>query len=992
MDAELEEFKTEIYETLDRAEQALLSFDQLPDGQTSNQLYDEVFRAYHNIKGAAGMMEWEELQHHVHQLDNILMQSKESASIPKRLLGWFLKGNDAARSIMAGQPYQFNYEIAAGVTEDTKEAEVEEDETDAIATTTLERVTEEKETPPEEFFAEVTEGLDRVSTALIKMEADMGEKNLIDALYRDIHSIKGAVQLFGLTEASILSHAMENSLEGVRLQQLEIDKAHVSTLLLCVDLMNQCVQNSDNEEMLKEVNFMVSLLVPFTQAVEAPAPAEIAPVAKLVKVQPEEKRMTTANHVTTQAQSQSSGENDKTDSTIRVQVSLLDRLMTLMGEMVLVRNQVLQYSNKTDDLEFLNLSQKLGVVTSELQEETMKTRMQPIGNILTKFQRVVRDLSGSLNKKINLNLIGVETELDKTLIEAVKDPLTHIVRNACDHGIETPFDRADSGKSETGTITIKAYHEGGQVIVDITDDGKGLSREKLLKKAIEKGIVDAAKAERMSDREVQALIFAPGFSTAEKVTNVSGRGVGMDVVKSNIEKIGGLVDISSTEGKGTKITLKIPLTLAIVPAMIIRSDKDRFAIPQVKLVELVRVDYAQIEYVQGRPIFRLRGNILPLLDLKEVLGTKEENVNSEEAINIVVLNSESHLFGMIVDEILDTADIVVKPLARFLKSVSIYSGATVLGDGNVAFIMDVLGIAQKHFGVGTHADTTVSDKYDNANNELELREFVLVSLSSATKHAIPLSVVSRMEEIKTSTIELSGYQRVIRYRGGILKIVNLNEILGYANPASDKEITQVIVAKIDDQLFGLEVDQIIDVLSTRDFLDDSLSTHEAITGNLVTQTEIIVVVDVDKVFELSTPKKSITKTRSAGGNKILLVEDTDSIRNRVAQGLIESGYDVEVAVDGMDGLKKIAEHKCGFDLIISDIEMPKMNGYEFARKVRGISQLKNIPLIAFTTKSAPNELNEAKLAGFSTFLEKSKGKLLNLLVNECLNTNKRKSA
>lgn len=984
MDAELEEFKTEIYETLDRAEQALLSFDQLPDGQSSNQLYDEVFRAYHNIKGAAGMMEWLELQHHVHQLENILMQSKETASIPKKYLGWFLKGNDAARAIMAGVPYEFNYEIAGGhisvVTEESSPEVMDEVST----------VVNDHEKPPEEFYAEVNEALDRISTALIKMEADMGEKGIVDALYRDIHSIKGAVQLFGLTEASTLSHAMENSLEGVRLEHIEIDKAHVSTLLLCVDLMNQCVQSSENEETLKEVNFMVSLLAPFTQTQEV----EVKPVVTLVEVKMEEKPMATHHQApsSVQAQAQNSNDGDKTDSTIRVQVSLLDRLMTLMGEMVLVRNQVLQYSNKTDDLEFLNLSQKLDVVTSELQEETMKTRMQPIGNILTKFQRVVRDLSGSLNKKINLNLIGVETELDKTLIEAVKDPLTHIVRNACDHGIETPFDRAESGKSETGTITIKAYHEGGQVIVDITDDGKGLSRDKLLKKALEKGIVDAAKAERMSDREVQALIFAPGFSTAEKVTNVSGRGVGMDVVKSNIEKIGGLVDISSTEGKGTKITLKIPLTLAIVPAMIIRSDKDRFAIPQVKLVELVRVDKTQIEYVQGRPIYRLRGNILPLLDMKEVLGTKEEDLKLDDAINIVVLNSESHLFGMIVDEILDTADIVVKPLARFLKSISIYSGATVLGDGNVAFIMDVLGIAQKHLGAGTHADATVSDKYDNSHNELELREFVLVSLGSDTKHAIPLSVVSRMEEIKSSSIELSGYQRVIRYRGGILKIVNLNEILGYPNNKTEKEITQVIVAKIDEQLFGLEVDQIIDVLSTRDFLDDSLSTHDAITGNLVTQNEIIVVVDVEKVFEISSPKKSVNKTRSANGNKILLVEDTDSIRNRVAQGLIDNGYEVEVATDGVDGLKKIAEHKCSFDLIISDIEMPKMNGYDFARKVRSIAQLKNVPLIAFTTKSAPNELQEAKQAGFSTFLEKSKGKLLNLLVNECLSNNKRKSA
>lgn len=1005
MSDEFEEFKIEILEMLDRAEKALLEFDQLEDGTSSSSLYDEVFRAYHNIKGAAGMMEWNELQHHVHQLENVLMQSKGTNSIPKYLIGWFLKGNDAARSIMANEPYEFSYETG-GDTAPVEQVAHHHDyheETQQAAEVPSSAAPAEGEQPPQEFYAETAEGLDRISTILIKMEADMGDKAMLDSLYRDIHSIKGAVQLFGFNEASLLTHAMENSLEKIRGEQtFAIDKAHVSTLLLCVDLMNQCVHNPNNEETLKEVNFMANLLAPFTDAsanpaapaVSAAAPAPAASVAvKKPEVVKESNPSPRPQAMTEQQENKpEQKENEKTDSTIRVQVSLLDRLMTLMGEMVLVRNQVLQYSSKTDDLQFLNLSQKLDVVTSELQEETMKTRMQPIGNVLNKFQRVVRDLSGSLNKKINLQLFGVETELDKTLIEAVKDPLTHIVRNACDHGIETPDVRVSMNKPEQGTITIKAYHEGGQVIVDISDDGKGLSRDKLIKKAIEKGIIDQGRADRMSDREVHNLIFAPGFSTAEKITNVSGRGVGMDVVKSNIEKIGGLVDISSSEGEGTKITLKIPLTLAIVPAMIIRSDNDRFAIPQVKLVELVRIERHAIEQVQGRPVYRLRGNILPLIDMKEVLGTKRDE-EGDDAINIVVLNSESHLFGLIVDEILDTADIVVKPLARFLKNISIYSGATVLGDGNVAFIMDVLGIAQKHLGTGALEGDgkNVSNKYSEFSDELELREFVLVKLGHQAKHAIPLSVVSRMEEIKTESIEMSGYQRVIRYRGGILKIVNLNEILGYPVTQTGHEITQVIVAKIDDQLFGLEVDQIIDVLSTRDFLDESFSTHDAITGNLVTQNEIIVVVDAEKVYELSQPRK-VRREVVSGSNKILLVEDTESIRVRVAQGLVENGYDVEVAVDGIDGLRKIAENKASFDLIISDIEMPKMNGFDFARKVRSISTLKNVPLIAFTTKNTPDALQEAKSAGFTTFLEKSKGKLLSLLVNECLTSNKRKTA
>lgn len=962
MELEIDEFKTEVFELLDQAEKALLGFDQLPENQSSPQFYDEVFRAYHNIKGAAGMMEMNSLQHHVHQLENILMQTKATSTIPKKWIGWFLKGNDVARLIMNNQPFEFDYENG-----DKSEVKVAAVAPAEVSPSDL----------PQEFYSEVNESVERISQGLLKIEGTEVNKETIDSIYRDIHSIKGAVQLFGLQVAGTLAHAMENSLEGIRSSSAAtFMEGHVSTLLLCLDLIGQTIQMPNSPEMAREADFMVTLLKPFSEN----APVVAAPVLEVVKAAP----------LVAAAPSETA---EKGDSTIRVQVSLLDRLMTLMGEMVLVRNQVLQYSNKCEDLEFLNLSQKLDVVTSELQEETMKTRMQPIGNILSKFQRVVRDLSGSLNKKINLNLIGVETELDKSLIEAVKDPLMHIVRNACDHGIETPEDRLNTGKSENGTITIKAYHEGGQVIVDITDDGKGLSREKLLKKAIDKGIVNPDKAQDMKDRDVQALIFAPGFSTAEKVTNVSGRGVGMDVVKSNIERIGGLVEISSQEGSGTRITLKIPLTLAIVPAMIIRSNEDRYAIPQVKLVELVRVERKSIELLQGQAVYRLRGNILPLLNLKEILSVSEAENEEEESFNIVVLNSENHLFGMIVDEILDTADIVVKPLARFLKPISIYSGATVLGDGRVAFILDILGIAQKHLGTrGQSAERSHSDKYNSQSNELELREYVLVGISSTTKHAIPLSVVNRMEEFKTSSIEYSGVQRVVRYRGAILKIVNLNEVLGYPQTWAQTELTQIIVVKIEDQTFGIEVDQIIDVLSTRDYFDESVSTHDAISGNLVTQNEIIVVVDVEKIYEMTqTKKKEVLTSISGTGRKILLVEDTESIRNKVCQDLEEQGFEVTTAFDGMEGLKKLAENKCNFDLIISDIEMPRMNGYEFAKKVRTIDRMREIPIIAFTTKNTAADLEVAKKAGFTSFLEKAKVKVLPLLISECLK-GKRKAA
>lgn len=973
MSDELDEFKTEILETLDRAEEALLAFDQLPDGQSSIPLYDEIFRAYHNIKGAAGMLDWAELQQHIHQLENVLMQTKSSSSIPKKNIGWFLKGNDATRAIMAGETYEFASEVEPSFAPD-------------------ENPTQEE--IPQELYSEVDEAVERISSALMQLESGVTKSELIDSVYRDTHSLKGAVQLFGLSTASNLAHAMESSLESYRGQkEIVMDRALSGTLLLCLDLMGQCVHEPASKDIIKEANFMIGLLAPFQSAVQV----KIEP--KVVK-EPQDPIDIVVTKKDIQSEVKTSNEPaDKSDSSIRVQVSLLDRLMALMGEMVLVRNQVLQYSNNSDDLEFLNLSKKLDAVTSELQEETMKTRMQPIGNILNKFQRVVRDLSGSLDKKINLILIGIETELDKSLIEAVKDPLTHIVRNACDHGIETPANRIQNGKGDTGNITIRAYHEGGQVIVDISDDGRGLSREKLLNKAIEKGIIEKEKAGALSDREVHMLIFAPGFSTAEKITNVSGRGVGMDVVKSNIEKIGGVVDISSQEGNGTKITLKIPLTLAIVPALIVKSCNDRYAIPQVKLVELIRIENKSVEYLQGRPVYLLRGNILPLVNLEEVFEMKTSEILLEDkAINIVVVSSHGQLFGMIVDEIMDTADIVVKPLARFLKKLSIYSGATVLGDGGVAFILDVLGIAQKHCGVDTLSNDNANSLDKHATHEVienELREYVLVSLGTVAKHAIPLSVVSRMEEIKMSSFEYSGHQRVARYRGGVLKIISLNDFFGYTSGDPSRDVVQVIVVKIDDQLFGIEVNQIIDVLSTRAYLDDSQTSHPAISGNLVTDEEIIVVVNIEKVIEkLVHYKPTIVEGQNIlhSSARILLVEDTDSIRNKVHQLLSELGHSVEIAVDGVDGLKKIAEHKFQFDLIVSDIEMPKMNGFEFVKKVRTIDRMKDTPIIAFSTKNSDAALVDAKAAGFTTYIEKSKIRLLPLLIEECMKSPKRKSA
>lgn len=973
MSDERQEFIIEVTELLERAEQALLSLDQNPE-HNPRGMYDEVFRSYHNIKGTAGMMEWDQLQHHVHQLENELMKYKETAQIPKELIGWFLQGNDATRSILADSQPIFNYATPSPA---------------ASAASP-------------ELVAEVSEAMERVSNNLLFLEKEPARQELVDSIYRDIHSAKGAVQLFNLELPAKLSHAMEQSLEGVRAGRVQIDKALTGTLLSCTDLMQSILKKPADKDQSTEVGFLITMLgsldsSPVVVASES-LPASVYPLESNSSADVSRNLSSPSTNAPVPSSAPTnlaSDSADKADSTIRVQVSLLDRLMTLMGEMVLVRNQVLQYSQKIEDLEFLNLSQKFDVVTTELQEETMKMRMQPIGNILTKFQRVVRDLSGNLGKKINLTLSGVETELDKSLIEAVKDPLTHIVRNSCDHGCETLADRQAAGKPETSNIAIKAYHEGGQVIIEVADDGRGLHREKLLKKAIERGIVTAEKASVMSDRDVHALIFAPGFSTAEKVTNVSGRGVGMDVVKSNIEKIGGLVEISSQQGVGTKITLKIPLTLAIVPAMIIRSGNDRYAIPQVKLVELVRVERNEIEMLQGKPILRLRGQILPLVNLTEVFSM-ESQAKENEAINIVVLNAENAFFGLIVDEVIDTADIVVKPLANFLKPIGLYSGATVLGDGSVAFILDVIGIAQKSLGTFSQRaqDSVAVLAKDSSELNFRSRDYIMVRLDARAKHAVPLSQVSRMEEFKASEIEDSGGLKVVRYRSQLLRLVSLNRTLGYSTEEAVKDVNQVIVVKSHDQLVGFRVNEIIDVLSSSDQLDTRVKDSPYFAGNLLTKDEVVVVLDVNFIVGHSENKSAegVLPSISRNSYKILVVDDTESVRRRVGQILNESGYVFEVVSGGAEGLKKLMAEGHSFDLVISDIEMPEMNGYEFAQTVRNQPRLRALPLIAFTTKNSEEDLRKAQDVGFDAYIEKAKSDLLVGQIDELLQQIEKRSA
>jgi two-component system chemotaxis sensor kinase CheA len=542
------------------------------------------------------------------------------------------------------------------------------------------------------------------------------------------------------------------------------------------------------------------------------------------------------------------------DSTIRVDVGLLDKVMNLVGELVLARNQVLQFANRMKDTSFLAASQRLNLITTELQAGVMKTRMQPIGNIWGQFPRTVRDVALGCGKEVEIEMEGKETELDKTIIEAIKDPLTHLVRNSVDHGIELPEARLKAGKDRIGRLILRAFHEGGQVNIEISDDGAGLNAERIRKKALERAVITAEQATRMTEREIFNLIFLPGFSTAEKVTNVSGRGVGMDVVKTNVEKIGGTVDVQSNLGRGTTVRVKIPLTLAIIPALIVTCGGDRYAIPQVSLLELVRLGGEQvgkgIELVHGAPVYRLRGKLLPLVYLnRELKLAADVRPAADTAVNIVVLQADERQFGLVVDQINDSEEIVVKPLRKQLKTVKIFAGSSIMGDGRVALILDVLGLAQYASVVTETRDRNLSEKVSEAAAVSAVKQtFLLFAGPGDSRMAIPLSTLARLEEFPVAKVEMSGSQWVTQYRGKILPLIRLNVALEerrnklralQAPPTIDSGPIQVLVLNHEGSAFGLVVERILDIVEdaadVRSAATRASVLYSVVIGNKVTE-------------------------------------------------------------------------------------------------------------------------------------------------------------
>ncbi len=731
-----------------------------------------------------------------------------------------------------------------------------------------------------EFLIESNEGLDQMDRDLVELEKNPGCAELLASIFRSVHTIKGTSGVLGFPRLEAVAHAGENLLSRLRDGKLRLTPEMATVLLTLVDALRaklQQIESAGAESDCDDTRIIdaVSAFL-FTDAEQGRAePNEHTPpllgeifvnsgvnetaIADALQQQnqgdPRRIGEILVSNGTVQPEAvldalkkQGAPQTATVSGNIRVAVGLLDKVMNLVGELVLARNQVLQYTANQKDPTFVSTAQRLNLITTELQEGVMKTRMQPIGNVWSKFPRVVRDLAASCGKQVRIDLQGSETELDKTIIEAIKDPLTHIVRNSIDHGIESPALRQASGKPPEGTILLRAFHEGGQVNIEIEDDGGGVDLTRVREKALAKGLVSPERLAQMTDREITALIFVPGFSTAEKVSNVSGRGVGMDVVKTNVEKIGGTVDVHSVQGQGTTLKIKIPLTLAIIPALIVTSGAERFAIPQVSLVELVRLggnDSSAIETVQGAPVYRLRGNLLPLVFLNRELGLKDSNGGAAANTNIVVLHADGRQFGLVVDDINDTEEIVVKPLGKHLKGLSCFAGATIMGDGQVALILDVLGIAQKADVIcetRENASATLNDI--RADQMRSAAQWLVFNAGANSRMAVPLSAVARLEEIKSSAVERAGDAEVVQYRGQIMPLMRVDRALGSTRDVMQREPLQVIVYTQSDKSVGLVVNEILDVVE-EDVVIDEKTKRAGLLGSAVIQKYVTDLVDLE---------------------------------------------------------------------------------------------------------------------------------------------------
>ncbi len=899
-----------------------------------------------------------------------------------------------------------------------------------------------------EFLTETSEGLAVLDVELVQLEQNPNDQELLSNIFRYMHTIKGTCGFLGLPRLESVAHAGENILGKFRDGDLEVTPKAVSLILECLDTIrtileyleaNESEPEGEDSDLIARLNAYAEHgesavgeaapeteaepeetgeVVAFDDAAAEDQPveefeaadepvAEEVPEAVAMAPVPEKKPAQAANSEA-KIEAKSGGDSSVANQSIRVNVELLENLMTMVSEMVLTRNQLLQILRGQKDSEFTAPLQRLNHVVSELQEGVMKTRMQPIGNAWAKLPRIIRDLSIELDKKIDLVMKGAETELDRQVLELIKDPLTHMVRNSADHGLETTAGRIEAGKPETGKVVLKAYHEGGHIVISISDDGRGLPIDVIKNKIITNGLATEAELETMSEQQIQRFIFKAGFSTASSVTSVSGRGVGMDVVRTNIEKIGGTVELNSTEGKGTAFIIKIPLTLAIVSALIVECAGDRFAIPQLSVLELVRASVHSentIERINNTPVLRLRNRLLPLVNLRDLMklnapdeiedpaaetenkSVSQTNTDQDGDIEsgegfIVVSQVGSYSFGIIVDRVFDTEEIVVKPVARIMRDNQMFSGNTILGDGSVVMILDPNGIAAANGEVelAEESGDTTSDRHASQNEETVA--MLVFRVAGDNPKAVPLGLIARLEEIELDKVENSNGQNVVQYRGQLMPLVTMEG----TGELKTEGRQPVLVFTDRDRTMGLVVDEIVDIVEER--LNIELTSKSVgYVGSAVIDGRATDVLDVAHYLTLAFHDWFGGEASDSFGDeeasRLLLVDDSPFFRNLLQPLLSVAGYEVSCSASASEALQR-CEAGEKFDVIVSDIEMPGMSGFEFAEAVKKESNWSNVPMVALSSFATQKDLDRGRAVGFIDYVAKSDREALLGALHEAL--------